>query len=364
MNDKLHHIRLLAGLEIHPGTISRRVLTRRETDELASHLAADLARVQPDVHSSMLVVGGALLEPAELIRPGYPAWQGLEELSENSLRRDGFEPQIMAIGAFSGRMPHEKLQPPGNPPGGQFIALPLLLVCDEQTAGVIESALERDLFESGSIDPPARAVLEQSVGMESVHGQLLTVNDLLALQRVQLDSAGLGGFWPAVEHILLQPEVDFRPDLPGGLKADWTPGAQRFEIRFESFDQATGKIDDYALWLRAFRMLTALLETHGIDWHPVSREPVAPDQEGKVLVENAGRCDQADSLTVHHHPDLGLVCWSLVEQGRLKHLYPLDPGTAVAVEQDLAARTPARVYHCRTPNHDSATGRLQPAPDQ
>lgn len=364
MNDKLHHIRLVAGLEIDPGSLSRRVLTRRQADELAAHLSADLARVVPEVRESMLVVGGSLLEPTELIRPGYPVWQALEELTANSLREGEFQPQIMAIGAFSNRMPHSALQPPAGSPQGQFIALPLLLVCQAEGAEAIESALEDELFERGSMDPPARAVLSQSVGMESIHGQLLTLADLVALQHVQLDSAGLGAFWPAIEHVLLESHKSIALDLPANLDASWNAVDQIFDIRFESFNQADGRIEDYALWLRALRTLTALLEAHGVAWRAVPVEPVVLDREGRMMIEAAGSTDHPDCLTVHNHPDLGLVCWSVVEDGRLMHLYPLNPAAAGAIERDLAARGLPRVYHCDTPNHDPETGRLQPATEQ
>lgn len=361
MTDSVHHIRLLAGLEIEPGQSPTRVLDRHQADTLAGHLAEDLHRVAPEVEQAMLVLGGSLLEPAELIRPGFPAWQGLEELAEATLRERGFAPRILAIGAHTGRLPHAALQPPDQTPLGQMLALPMTLICPAGQAEALQKKLEAVLFEQGSVHPPARALLEQAAGLDSVHGQLLTLADLIALQHVQLDAAGLGGFWPVVEQVLVEADKAQDHDLPGGLRARWCPHQARIDIDFLSLDQHGGPTDDYALWLRAFRTLTALLDSHGIDWHATPSEPVVHDPENRSMIEVAGKCDSADSVTVHQHPDIGLLAWSVVEDGRLVHIYPLSPESTERVMSDLAARGLERFDQHQQVHVDPTTGRLCPA---
>src|SRR5699024_5627780 len=198
---------------------------------------------------AMLVLGGSLFEPFEVIRPGFPVWQALEELAATTLRERGFEPRILAIGAYRGRMPHTALQPPGQPPQGQFLVLPMTLICSEDDAQELRNALEAELFERAGIDPPARALLSEACGVETVHGQLLTLADLIALQHVQLDSVGLGGFWPVVEQILVDDTRAKAHTLPAELEARWEPESASVNITFISFDQYAGELSDYTLWL-------------------------------------------------------------------------------------------------------------------
>jgi hypothetical protein len=361
MNESVHHIRLLAGLEIPPGQSGGRCLDRRQAERLAGQLAADLQRVVSGVDDGMLVLGAGLFEPFELMRPGFPAWRALEELSGSTRREGGFEPGILAIGAHQRRMPDPRLQPPDAPAQGQFLALPMSLLCPPEHAQALRAALEEALFERGSIDPPARALLEESIGLETVHGQLLTLADLIALQHVQLDGAGLGGFWPVVEQVLVDTDTDREHALPGGLEARWNASANRVEVPFFSLDQFRGGIDDYILWLRALRTLTTLLDSHAIDWLAQPLDPVVFDADYGSMIESAGPSAGADGITVHHHPDIGLVAWTVVEDSRMMHIYPLRPDSANRVMRDLAARGLPRFDATRELHVDPETGRLRPA---
>jgi hypothetical protein len=361
MNESLHHIRLLAGLEIDPGSTPGRVLDRHRAEHLGGLLAEDLRRVVPAVEHTMLVLGACLFEPFELMHPGFPAWAGLEDLAGSTLRERGFEPRILAIGAHRSRMPDDRLQPPAEPPQGQFLALPVTLICPESRAEQLEGELEEALFERGSIDPPARALLSEAAGLETVHGQLLTLADLIALQHVQLDGAGLGGFWPVVEAVLIDPDREHRHELPAGLVATWNPGEGRVDLPFFSFDQFSGSVDDYALWLRAFRTLTTLLDSHGIAWRSWPQDPVVFDADYASMIESKGPTDHAEGVTVQHHPDIGLLAWTVVEDGRMMHIYPLRPESANRVMRDLATRGLQHFDASQQLYTDAEDGRLRPA---
>ncbi|QOC21927.1 hypothetical protein IC757_12940 [Wenzhouxiangella sp. AB-CW3] len=364
MNQALHHIRLAAGLEIQSDPASvKRVLAREPASELAAHLARDLARVVPEVEQTMLVAGGALFEPTELLQPGLPAWTALEELAGNLLRQSGFQPQVLAIGAHEGRLPHRDLQPGADAPLGQFLVIPLVLLGPTDQATSIEQRLEASLFETGAVHPPGRALLQTQLGLDTVHGQLLTANDLIALQHVQLDGAGLGGFWPVIEHALMAPDQPRTFELPGALSANWNAHAKRLDVQFLGHDQALARQLDPVLWTRAFRTMIALLDAHAVDWQAIGENPLTFDSARQMMIEAAGSASHADGLTVHHHPQLGLLAWTVVEDGNMHHLHPLRPSAAEAIEQELSTRHGQRAVHCRSPQTDPMSGCLQPATD-
>lgn len=358
MNDRKHHIRLLAGLEAASAP-SGRLLDREQTSELADHLAADLARTVPGVDTGLLVVAGALFEANEVITPGFPAWQALNELAGRMSSVHGPGTGVLAIGAHHQRLPDDRLNPSAQQPAGQFLVLPMVLVVSDEHAEALEERLETELFERASIDPPARAVLARSLGLETIHGQLLTLHDLIALQHVQFDSAGLGAFWPLVEHTLLDPKNSCGMDLPGKLKAKWLSDQGRIVIDFRTWDQSDDPEQEYALWLRSFRSLTALLDAHSIDWAARPEPPTVLDEHGDMMIETSGHAELSDALTAHHHPDLGLVAWTLIEDGRVVNLYPLRPDAAARIERDFARRGLTTVHHCDTPCTDQS-GRLTP----
>jgi hypothetical protein len=324
----MHDIRLAAGFEVPINSANQRTLSREQAERLAEALAADLARTVPQADQAMLVVAGSLFEPAQLLRPGLPAWAALSDLAAPVVREQGLAPRLLAIGSHAGHLPDRRLSPPNEPVQGQFLTVALLLVSDAENGPGLETALERELFERGSIDPPARALLHEAVGLNSVHGQLLTATDLLALQHVQMDAAGLSSFWPVIEHAILAPDESAEFELAAGLRASWKAAEPVLAIDFLPFDAFHGTRQAYLVWLRALRTLTALADAHGLEWRPICEHHCEIDQGGRLVRHRAGSCDRPDGLTEHTDPEAGLIAWSLVVDGQLSHLYPLDSATA------------------------------------
>ncbi len=364
MKTDVHDIRLAAGFEVPIGSAAARTLSRQQAEQLAAALAADLARTVPGVDQAMLVVAGSLFEPAELLRPGLPAWAALTDLATPIVHEQGLAPRLLAIGSHDGRLPDRRLAPSEEPVQGQFLVLPLLMVSEADNGPALETALERELFERGSIDPPARALLHQALGLESVHGQLLTATDLLALQHVQMDAAGLGGFWPVIEHAVLAADETAEFELAAGLQTRWAADDQRLTVEFLPFDTFAGTPAAYLLWLRALRTLTALADAHGLAWRPIVADDCEVDATGRLVTHSAGPCRAADGVTEHLDPDAGLIAWSVVAEGRLTHLYPLDSATArrqhdLMHERDPDLHRPGRMLVCPD-SQTLTTSTLQP----
>ncbi|MGY6588691.1 MAG: hypothetical protein ACXIUB_10465 [Wenzhouxiangella sp.] len=336
MIEKPHHIRLLAGFELEPRPGMTRRLDRELSQALAQALARDLSRVCPEAERGMLVLGGSLLEPAELLRPGDPAWTALGDLARPVIRERGFQSQILAIGSHRGQILDRRLAGDQEEPQGAFLALPILLIVDAADAEEINRALEATLFEKGSIDPPARALLGEQAGINTVHGQLLTRNDLLAIQHVQMDTAGLGGFWPLVENVLIDASNDHELTLPGDLIARWEASEQSVSLPFSTFDEAGLGLDDYAQQLAAFRAVQSLLALHGIAWS--CRDAQSGAARPADQLRETGRSETADDgVTIQLHPACGLVAWTVSRAGQLEHWYPLSPTGFEQLQQDIEA---------------------------
>jgi hypothetical protein len=304
-------------------------------------LAADLARTVPAADQSMLVVSGSIFEPGQLLRPGLPAWTALSDAAAPVIREQGLAPQLLAIGAHQGRLPDRRLAPAEDGVQSQFVAMPILLLADPESGPDLESELERELFERGSIDPPARALLHDALGLDSVHGQLLTATDLLALQHVQMDAAGLGSFWPVVEHALLSPDQSRAYELAAGLKAQWRAEDEVLEIEFLKFSAVgDGEENTYRLWQRALRTLTALCDSHGLQWQSQGSDSDSIQCDGRLIVSTIGPCSTPERAARHVDDDIGLVAWSVVDKGCLQHLYPLDADTARDTERSLREQFP------------------------
>ncbi len=363
MNSRLHHIRLVAGFEIRSAAFpdpERRTLNRADCQTLAGALADDLARIAPEAADGLLVVGGGLLEPGELLRPGFGAWQALEDLADPVIREQDGLGQVLAIGAHQGRMPDARLHPPAHMPQGSMLALPMLLIVEPSGADSLTTRLESELMERGGIQPPARAILAERTGLDTAHGQFLTLADQMALHQIQLDTAGFGAFWPPVEHALLADDEEATFELPGPLNVTWTPEDKVMNLDFVTFDQAARSPSDYALWVRAYRSVGALLDNHGIVWRANSE--LQHDDQRDCLIEDAGANDAAEGVTEQVQPDCGLIAWTVVEKGRQQNIYPLS-GRGFSLLSQAFRKDPRCTPERRGKMHyDTDTGTLRPAP--
>lgn len=379
MHQPTHHIRILAGFEIVPSDDHRRTLERGHAQALADALASDLAKQLPDDGETVLVVGGVVLEPDALLQPNFPIYQALEQLAKPLIRDQGLHSSVLAIGAHQRQMPDDRLQPKQHRLMGQMALIPMVVITDVDRGPGIERDLETQLFESGSINPPARALLAEYAGLDSVHGQLLTVNDLMALQRVQLDAAGLSGFWEVIETILIADDSDHAFELPGGVTAQWHHKDARLLIDFVTFDhwarthaekdpQANDNLaEDYGLWVRGYRTLLALIDNHAIPWGLAVPDTAVLDERHQSVIEPGhpmGNASESPSiagphLTEHVDQTLGLLAWTLVEEGRAHHLYPTTPQAIAPMRQDFDHRQIQRIERSDGLCYNPSTHTLQ-----
>lgn len=327
MIESPHHIRLLAAIEVSaPAAKAHRTLDRSQADALAGAVAEDLAHVVPAVACGRLMLGGCLLEPTELLRPGFPAWQALESLPGSAQATPG----IVAVGSHRGRMPAAALEAPPGLPAGAMLAVPLLLTVPHAEADALESTLEQELFERAALRPPSLAQIA-ATGFQPIHGQLMTANDLLALVRVQLAAAGLDPFWPPVEHALVEPDNPRSFELPAGLTADYGQDGLRFHFR--PFRPAGQDAADYILWMRAFRQTTALADAHGVPWQ--IETGLDSDPRG-WLVDDRGPDAGPDRAVAQSDADTGVIAWSVCRDGFHTDCYPLTSGAAQRLQRQLA----------------------------
>jgi|GEM_PF-1137003 len=370
MHQPVYHIRILAGFEIVPTDDVRRTLDRSHAQAMAEALASDLAKQLPETSETVLVVGGVIVEPDQLLQPHFPIYQALEQLAKPVIRDQGLHSSVMAIGAHANQMPDDRLQPSRHTLMGQMIAIPMVIITDMDDGPTIEQSLETALFESGSINPPARAALAESARLDSVHGQLLTVNDLMALQRVQLDAAGLSGFWEVIETVLLAGDEPHSFELPGHVTCQWRDDQAHLAIDFMTFDHWARTHTDsaarhgqaptaaehrslhqapdsgYGLWVRGYRTLLALIQNHAIAWTLNLPDSAVLDERHQSVIEPAHTSGHQATppphhgphLTEHVDPTLGLLAWTLVEEGRAHHLYPTSPEAIGPMQTDFDQR--------------------------
>ena len=325
---------IVLALESQAGATPRTRLSRDEADELAALVATDLHALLPQVAQARLVLAGALFDPVELLRPGFPVWATLEELGRRVPRAS--VAQVVAFGSHEGHMPAQPLEPSPQFADGPMRLLPLSLLAPETLAEELAEQVEVQLVGRGEAGARTADWLIRTLGVQLEHARYLSRNDLMALTCVQYEHVNLAPLWSLLEAALLTP---YRSEdvlsarglalrYEGGCVLAQSPAAW---LATQAGDPAQ-RAHDFAGIVFELRQYAALLDAHALPLRLQS----APEGDGDSgwLLETVAAADpacDAPRLYAHEAPGLGVVAVTAAQHGAggrphvLAHGYPLQP---------------------------------------
>ena len=314
---------------------ARMILSRDEAAELAQLVATDLCAVVPLVKRAQLVVAGALFDPVELLRPGFPVWATLDELARRVPR--GQLGNVIAFGHHEGRMPAPELEPAALYAEGPMRLLPISLLAPAELAQDLLAELEVQLVGRGEAGPPTADWLMRAFGMRLEHLRYFTRGDLLALTCVQYEHVNLAPLWMLVETALLTPQRTESAMSARGLSLRYVDGAVRAQSPAQWLSRQSGdparRSHDFAGIVFELRQYAALLEAHRVPLQLEAADFKTEAMDG-YLLETRAAADAAlgsPHLFAHEAPGLGVVTVTVAqsagaERARvLAHGYPLQP---------------------------------------
>jgi len=320
-----------------PATLAQTTLSRDEAAELAALIAIDLHALLPQVGEARLAVAGALFDPVELLRPGFPVWAALDELARRVPR--GHLDNVVAFGTHEGQMPTPTLQPEAAYAGGPLRLLPISLLATDPLAETLREALEVELIGRGEAGTRTADWLMRRLGARLEHVRYLSRNDLLALTCVQYEHVNLAPLWTLLEAALLATDTDHTEQVLSarGLELQYRAGAVHAQspaqwLGVQSGDEAA-RAHAFAGIVFELRQYASLLGAHGLRL-ALANEDDADSAEAGYLLETLADIKPgyaAPRLFAHEAPGLGVVAVTVaqpIEGGRsraLAHGYPLQP---------------------------------------
>ena len=323
------------------------VLERAAAEQVLAHLGADLARLLPEMAHHALAMPGALYDMTQLLRPGYPLLAALQPLLRDSQARS-YAPSMLSIGASNGLLPVPELQPdPAIVPGPLQL---LVLMASGEADGISQlgDRIEHLFLEQGQVSAQSARALEAQFGLAITHARFMTLTDLEAMLRMQLEHFGFLPLWELLDAALQEQSGSLRLNAGQGQQFHWD--GQKVLARFETFDYwashgggqqlDTGQLEQaYCDWTRGFRRYLLTLDAHG-----VAVEVCLPGQAGSrddsFLVEASDRQapEGAAAITEHVSQDVGTVAVTVVVDGQLQHYYPLAPAGLNDLHAQISAR--------------------------
>lgn len=314
------------------------MLGKGDAEQVLAHVSADLAALFPELAECSLVMPGALFDQTQLLQPGYPVYRSLENMLAESFTADGAQPRLLSLGADRDRMPSPELEPKADVPLGMLQILPLLVAGEPGLTRDLAMRMEHRFLESGQVSAHTAKGLEANFGIPVTHARFMTMTDLHAMLRMQLEHFGFLPLWE-----LLYAALDLEP---GSLAASGR-GGQRFEWRdgavhclFETFDHwandgpgreysCAGQIlaREYSDWTREYRQYLTTLQAHAVPVLQHLAEDPDPVLEGSFLVEVSALApgNGAAQVTEHSSGELGTIAVTVIHAGRQLNYYPLIP---------------------------------------
>ena len=336
------HQYILVGIETDPtryhGEHASRpaLLERTAAEQVLSHIAADLTGMFPAINRCTLSMAGALFDQSQVLRPHLPVYAALETLQQSSNPGADFQARLLSIGASEGQMPLQDLQPFEKIPLGLLQILPLLVTGPADYVNELATEMEHRFLEQGQVSAHSAKALESQFQISVNHARFMTITDLNALLRLQLEHYGFLPLWELLDAAMTPAAGALEVNTESGLRFTWRDDT--VHSFFEPFDwwaQRGGGVgkpaDDqqlqsaYANWTREYRRYLVMLTAHGVR---VSQHlPGLEDAEltDSFLLEESTRTPEPSAVpvTAHSADDLGTIAVTVVSGARQMNFYPL-----------------------------------------
>ncbi|MDX1556965.1 MAG: hypothetical protein R3212_13115, partial [Xanthomonadales bacterium] len=312
------------------------LLSRSDAQQLLAHLSADLKAMLDGIRKCRLAASGALFDQCQILRPGTPVFSALAQ-AVRTAPSDGSSPGLAAVGAEADGMPDKALEPEIGIPLGILQLIPLLAEGPADLVEELARDMEHRFLGEGQLSAHTASWIEAAFGVGLAHARFMTLTDLNAMLRLQLEHFGFLPLWELLDAALTGRDDAAEWTTERGGRYAWRDGQVR--VVFETFDHwsnhglgqaMSAEGDDlprgYAAWNRELRRYSSTLSAHQV---PLSFE-LPPDARGEVhqnyLFEETSppeRPGTRASITEHSWPDLGIVAITARVPGALRHYYPL-----------------------------------------
>jgi hypothetical protein len=339
----LVHQYILVGIETDPtryhGENASRpaLLERVAAEQVLAHIAADLTAMFPTISRCSLSMAGALFDQTQVLRPHLPVYTALETLQQSSNPGTDFQARLLSIGSNEGLMPLQELQPFEDIPLGLLQILPLLISGPAEYVEGLMDEMEHRFLDQGQVSAHSAKALESQFQVSINHARFMTITDLNALLRLQLEHYGFLPLWELLDAAMASSVNTLEVITPEGLTFKWQD--EIVHSFFESFDwwaKYGGGAEEpaneqqlqtaYANWTREYRRYLTMLTAHDVR---VSQHlPGLEDAEltDTFLLEESTRVPEqsAAPVTAHSVDDLGIIAVTVVNGARQMNFYPLQ----------------------------------------
>jgi hypothetical protein len=312
------------------------LLGTSDSEQMLAHIAADLNSLLPEISKCSLIAAGALFDQTQILQPSYPVFRALQAVSTNG-GQGSFKPGLVSIGASNGKMPSDDLQPLPDIPLGLLQLLPVVVHGPPELVTELGQAMEYRFMEEGQASAHSAAWLEAAFGISVNHARMMTLTDLNAMLRMQLDHFGFLPLWELLDAALSEMPGPLLVKTQSGQEFEWKNGTVHTSYQtFDSWASSSTGLQivasqqalaaGYGDWTREVRQYLTTLKAHGLDFSLRLAGKDLP-LEGTFFKElsDATPGVSDSTITEHSYSELGTIAVTARNGDRIENFYPLCP---------------------------------------
>lgn len=344
----------LVAIEIDPERQSKhhdaspQCLSQGDAEQMLSHLAADLGALLPDLSKCSIAAAGALYDQCQMLRPGTPLFTALSKRVKP--KSSTTTARLTGVGFNDDGSEPAELAPDTNLPTGLLLMIPMLCSGESQAIEALGEEMEHRFLGEGQVSAHTASWLQSAFDIEIGHARFMTLTDLLAMYRLQLEHFGFLPLWELVDAAVHGDHDERTITTESGADFHWRDGVVHAE--FQTLDywvhHGAGKdLDEgvetlakrYAALTREIRRYSSTLEAHNVPITFTLPSNCSGEVHQGYISENTGRAAEdpnAAAITHHDWPDLGTIVITAHTAEGLRHFYPLTAEGLNTIQSGLS----------------------------
>ncbi|OYQ73812.1 hypothetical protein [Wohlfahrtiimonas sp. G9077] len=240
-------------------------LTKAEAEEMSRKVSASLVQLYPALSQVGMVLVGAGYQVSQIMRPRFPIYHEMTEVSKIQFRAKQFKPSIVTITAVDGEFSVGAFNKDTESPDPLYIFPALLVLPKNEANQALVSEIETTLSQQGIMTEVLKPLMETALHCDVAHMHMVTLSDISSFYATQLIQINLEPLWEVMKHIIFEMGPTFQV-LGSGHLLLWDGN----EVVFLVPDEATflevfkGNHEDFIHYDQTMKRLKLLLTDHGI----------------------------------------------------------------------------------------------------
>lgn len=233
-------------------------LNKDDATELLHTIGQNIAEHYPEITNYGLIGVGSIYHLHQIIRPGFPIYRQLFELSKINFREKNFKPSVIGIGTTEEAFEISHFNKELNDFADVLEVLPFTVVMPETAeAESFIKLLETELITKAHLNGKVVTDFEQAFDQKIMNMSIVTLADLNGLFASQLIQIGLEELWEIMQAVIFD-QTEKLHTLGSGHIMYWKLDEVAFYVAHPSiFDEA---MSDYVQGFEAYALTTMRLE--------------------------------------------------------------------------------------------------------